>query len=75
MFQQFFQELAENPPALILVQPHSSSQIPYFGLNQDSLCSDCAPEVRAGLLAFKQYVTDHYHVAKTIYDWEIYLRK
>lgn len=73
-YHEFMQELADDPPALILVQPQSSADIPYFGADEANLCPDCPAVVRAGLLDFKQYVAAHYKLTREIYDWEIYRR-
>jgi len=44
-------------------------------LDEDKLCSNYTPDVRSGFLAVKQYLANNYHVAKTIYDWEVYQRE
>ena len=71
-FDQFMADLQAGPPALILAQPGSSVGIPFFGGDIGSVCQDCPPEVRAGVLELRDFVDTHYTLAKSIWDWQIY---
>jgi hypothetical protein len=71
-FDQFMADLQSDPPALILAQPGSSVGIPFFGGDIGSVCQDCPPEVRAGVLELRDFVDTHYTLAKSIWDWQIY---
>ena len=71
-FDQFMADLQSDPPALILAQPGSSVGIPFFGGDIGSVCQDCPPEVRAGVLELRDFVDTHYTRAKSIWDWQIY---
>jgi 4-amino-4-deoxy-L-arabinose transferase-like glycosyltransferase len=73
-YVQFMTDLNTNLPVLILAQPTSSSGIPFFDEKEENLCPGCSPEVRAGLLTFKNYVDEHYQLAQEIYDWKVYKR-
>jgi 4-amino-4-deoxy-L-arabinose transferase-like glycosyltransferase len=74
-YQQFMDDLTADPPALILVQPQSSSHIPYFGNPDDLICTDeCNPIVVSGLVGLKHYVKEQYKLTAQIFGWEIYRR-
>ena len=71
-FDQFMADLQAGPPALILAQPGSSVGIPFFGGDIGSVCQDCPPEVRAGVLELRDFVDTHYTLTQSIWDWQIY---
>jgi 4-amino-4-deoxy-L-arabinose transferase-like glycosyltransferase len=73
-YVQFIHELDTNLPVLILAQPNSSAGIPFFDEKEENICPGCSPAVRAGLLTFKNYIDEHYQLAKEIYDWKVYKR-
>jgi hypothetical protein len=73
-FSEFMQELAADPPKLIVTQPVSSMGLPNFESSADSLCPSCSPAALEGMLAFKHYVTENYELKFSIWDWEVYQR-
>ena len=74
-FEEFLEDLSQDPPVLIMAETTSPFDIPYIGLADDDLCSTCTPEIRQGLLDFKHYVEDNYFVVETIREWKIFQRE
>ena len=73
-FDQFLQDIYQDPPALILAQPESSAGIPFFGQVGADLCPLCPPEARQGLEELQAYVDAHYTPVEQIGEWLIYAR-
>jgi hypothetical protein len=71
-FNEFLQELAADPPALIVAQPVSSAGLPYFANSSDSLCPNCDPLTLEGMLTFNQFVSSRYELSYSIWDWVVY---
>jgi hypothetical protein len=73
-FAEFIQELQDDPPQLIVVQPISSAGLPYFGDPVSSICPGCDPAAMEGMLALKQFVDGRYELNYSIWDWVVYTR-
>jgi hypothetical protein len=73
-FAEFIQELQDDPPQLIVVQPVSSAGLPYFGDPVSSICPGCDPAAMEGMLALKQFVDGRYELNYSIWDWVVYTR-
>ncbi len=73
-FSEFMQELQNDPPELIITQKTSQQGLPYLGLDENSICSDCPADIRAGVLAFKQYVSQYYQAYTDVETWAVYRR-
>ncbi len=71
-FPELIGSLSKDPPALIVAQKISSVGLPDFWSADASLCPNCTPQARQGLLALKIYINSHYQFARQIYDWYIY---
>jgi hypothetical protein len=73
-FNEFFQDLQTDPPALIVAQPDSSAGLPFFGNPDESICPGCEPDTRQKMLEFKRYVEANYQLTSSIWDWVVYER-
>jgi hypothetical protein len=73
-FSEFLGELKSDEPALIIAQPDSSAGLPFFGLQEDSICPGCDPDITQKMLELKNYVESNYKLAATIWDWYVYER-
>jgi hypothetical protein len=73
-FNEFFQNLQADPPALIVAQPDSSAGLPFFGNPDESICPACDQDTRQKMLEFKRYVEANYKVTTSIWDWLVYER-
>jgi hypothetical protein len=71
-FAEFMQELHNDPPELIMSSKTSLQGLPYLGQDEDDICNDCPAEVRAGVVAFKQYVSQNYQAYIDIGSWAVY---
>ncbi len=73
-FAEFLQELQDDPPVLIITSKTAQQGLPYLGLSEAAICSDCTPDIRQGVIAFKRYVEQYYQPYTDIQTWAIYMR-
>ena len=73
-FAEFLQELQDDPPILIITSKTGQQGLPYLGLSEADICSDCTSEIRQGVIAFKRYVEQYYRPYTDIQTWAIYKR-
>ncbi len=73
-FAEFQQELQGDPPILIITSKTAQQGLPYLGLSEADICSDCTSEIRQGVIAFKRYVEQYYQPYTDIQTWAIYKR-
>lgn len=73
-FNELIGSLTKDPPALIVAQKISSVGLPDFWSADASLCPNCTPQARQGLLALKTYINNHYTFTRQIFDWYVYRR-
>jgi hypothetical protein len=71
-FDLFLDDLANNPPKLIVAQEFNPSGVPFFDVPDERICPTCLPEVQSGLRAFREFVYAHYSIDRYINDWIIY---
>jgi hypothetical protein len=73
-FAEFMQSLIDDPPALIMSSKTSRQGLPYLGQDEEKICIDCSVDVRAGVVAFKHYVSQNYQAYTDIGTWAVYKR-
>jgi hypothetical protein len=73
-FSEFMQSLQNDPPVLIITSKTAQQGLPYLGLGDDEICSECLPDIRQGVIAFKRYVEQYYQPYTDIETWAIYKR-
>ncbi len=61
-FDQFLQDIRQDPPALIIGPKVPSSDLPFITGPTDQPCPGCIPEAARGLEEFKAYVDAHYSI-------------
>ncbi len=74
-FGEFMQSLMDDPPILIITSKTAQQGLPYLGLSESEICNDCPPDIRQGVITFKQYVDQHYQPYADVQTWAVYLRK
>ena len=73
-FAEFMQELLDDPPVLIITSKTAQQGLPYLGLREDQICSECAADIRQGVIEFKKYLDEYYRPYTDIQTWAIYKR-
>jgi hypothetical protein len=73
-FAELLEDLANDPPALILTQWQSSIGVPFLGAPRQELCAGCTEEVRAGVVALADYLEAGYVEIERFGEWVIYGR-
>jgi hypothetical protein len=71
-FQRMLAALESDPPVLVLDQKKSPVGIPPLTPGQGDPCPGCTADVRQGFLALRDFVQQHYTVAREIDEWIIY---
>ncbi len=71
-FDLFLDDLAKNPPKLIVAQEFNASGVPFFDVPDERICPICLPEVQIGLRTLREFVYAHYSIDRTINAWIIY---
>jgi len=74
-FLQLTDDIAANPPVLILARLNSPHLIPYFGAEPGDPCPNCTPEVAQGIEQVKQLVARDYELQEGIGEWVIYRKR
>jgi hypothetical protein len=73
-FDQFLQDLQNDPPALILVPETPDPRMPFITAPADQFCPGCIPAAAAGLERFKAYVDANYMLTPQEANYEVYVR-
>lgn len=73
-FDQFLQDLQQDPPALIIGPTQAASDAPFVTSPDDQLCPDCIPEALEGMRRFKSLVTEDYAVIYNDHTTIVYQR-
>ena len=73
-FDEFLQELENDPPVLILTSKSSQQGLPYLGFDEAIICSDCPDDIRQGVVQVKRYLSEYYQPYLDVGTWAVYTR-
>jgi hypothetical protein len=73
-FSEFLKELENDPPVLIISSKTSQQGLPYLGLSENDICSECSAEIKTGVITFKRYVDHNYQPYTDIENWAVFKR-
>jgi len=73
-FDEFLQELENEPPVLILTSKSSQQGLPYLGFDEAIICSDCPDDIRQGVVQVKRYLSEYYQPYLDVGTWAVYTR-
>jgi 4-amino-4-deoxy-L-arabinose transferase-like glycosyltransferase len=73
-FDQFLQDLHQDPPALILVPMTPNPSAPFVNAPEDALCPGCIPAAVEGMKLFKAFVSVNYRQVPPFDSYLVYTR-